>query len=158
METEISCFYIHYNHQTPINITFIKYQKYFKILFLNNKPIILSIYEFMKIPRLFEWYILSLMTTKEINKVYDNNNRKYGIYCQINWRRYYFKEDYKLIYLENHSNKNPLKSQEPKRQSSVKKIKKFVKAYNYYLNIDYLEKPLELLNELIKKNCRITRY
>ena len=152
MNTEISCFYIYYNHQTPVNITFIKYNKYFKILFLNKKPIILLFKEFMQIPRLFEWYILSLMTTKEINKVYYNDdNKKYGIYSQMNWRRYYFKDDYELIYLENHSNKNPLKSQEPKRQSSIKKIKKFVKAYNYYLNINYLEKPFELLDELIFK-------
>ena len=153
MTANISCFYIN-SYRQPINITFIKYEDYFKILFLNNKPIIISIQQFMKIPKLFEWYILSLVATYDNNIIKKNN--EYGILTQEYSKDEYFTSSYDLIYLEKHSKKNPLKSQKPKRQSSVKKIKKFIKAYNYYLNNGEYDTPLYLLNDLI--NTNISNY
>ena len=66
--TEISCYYIHSNINTRF-IIFIKYKKYFRISIDDNKYIILSNETFMKISKLFEYYILSLLTTQYLNKI-----------------------------------------------------------------------------------------
>jgi len=135
--TEISCYYVYYNF-TPEYITFIKYEKYFIVRINNYKMITLSYETFMKIPKLFDFYILSLILTEDAQQLYKIDDG----YCLMTvylWKRLYLTEDYKYVYL--HDN-NLFNKCEPKRETSNKKIKKFIKFFN---NIFENDEPITLM-------------
>jgi len=144
---EISCYYNHYN-RAPILLVFIKYNNFMKIKIDNNKPIILDLNTFMEIPLLFEFYILSLLCTKNYTDItYDNNEHTYKIQSIKYWKHLYFNNHYDMISI--YYKRNPLNMQEPKRQTSSKKINKFVFQFRNLL----LKNPIDLINQFILSAC-----
>ena len=99
---EISCFYIHYNC-IPINFTFIKYEKFIKII-LQKRDIIIRFENLKNHQLLFNFYILSLLCTKNTSKIdYIPDfygNIVYGISTEKIWKYLYFNGRYGLITLE----------------------------------------------------------
>ena len=141
----ISCYYNHYNRD-PVNFTFIKYEKYVKVI-INETAIIITIEQLANNTKLFQIYILSLLCTEDtsmVGKIYG----KYVAYSQWYWKNLYFTSYYNLteLYKSNINRpKNPLISQEPKRISSGKKIRKFTKVFDSYLS--KIKDPIVLINE-----------
>lgn len=132
---EISCFYIYYTSK-PINFIFITYENYVRII-LNDKSIILEKKELAVNKILFQFYILSLLCTKDTSKITKDYNRRYkNIVYSISTRKYwkcmYYTNEYDNI---NILSKDPFKTQEPKRQSSAKKYRKLMKQLNLYISI-----------------------
>lgn len=148
---EISCYYIHSNRNTRYMV-FIRYDKYMKILLSSYRTIILSIEDFMKIPHLFEYYLLSIFLTENVNKItyeYDNYNKKeFILSVEKNWKEMYFLDYYSLISIIE-IKRNPFNSQEPKKQTSSKKINKFIK--NFYKDFDI--DPIYILMKLLDLRC-----
>jgi len=131
--TEISCFYLEFEHGAPINMTFIKYKNFMKI-FLDKRKIVIAYENLKNYQKLFEFYILSLLLTKNINKIstYDERYKVYGVFCEKVGSYLLFNGRYEFIMLEKYY-KNPLIAQEPKRETSRKKINKFFKMmYDYF--------------------------
>jgi hypothetical protein len=166
---EISCYYNHYNYES-INCIFITYINYVKII-LNEKSIILSKIQLKSNLKLFQMYILSLFYTLDTTMVerigekqkINKNRCIYNIYTKKIWKHLHLNEYYDIVSIEryyirhnDHLNKNaapkytrnPLKTQEPNRQSSNKKIKKFLKYLNYITYLKYDTQNFEkMLNE-----------
>lgn len=141
---EISCFYIYYD-QIPMNFTFIKYEKFMKILF-QSKMIIIEINNLKKFKFLFQIYILSLLCTEDTSKICCYNDI-YGVSTQIIWNNRHLTKYYDIIILKINKSKNPLLSQEPKRETSVKKQKKLLKSFYKFYNLDYIKNPLNYIND-----------
>lgn len=159
----ISCFYNHF-YGTPINITFIQFEKYFKVI-LNDRIIILSNKKFLSNKILFQYYIISILCTLDTSKIDINfrqfiNKNIYGVYTQQYWKNLYFTNYYDFIELSKSNKKkpkNPLNMMEPKRQSSSKKIKKFEKLFDS--NMKFVKNPIELFIELYEnKTDDIIKY
>ena len=146
--TSISCYYIHFN-RNKINIVFIKYEKFFKIL-LGEKSIILSLSQFLSFDELFQTYIISLLLTKDTSKIdYNiiNNKKYYGVSTIKYWKCLYLTSYYDMILLEKSVNRNPLNTCEPKRSTSIKKINKFMKSFYMYIDNNYIKNPYEVIKE-----------
>jgi len=126
--TEISCFFSSHSRE-PTNFTFIKYQKFMKIS-LCNKSIIIRIENLKRNKTLFEFYILSLLCTEDPTRIWsidDNNgNDVFGVSTERLRDRFGFTGTYDFIMLEKRCFKNPLLSQEPKRETSIRKRNKFL--------------------------------
>lgn len=150
---EISCFYIKSNITITTRIIFIKFDKYFIVRICDYKQVILSFYTFMLIPYLFETYILSLILTQDTNKLVKEN--EFWMKTKFLWKRIKFFNVYNDVII---GNKNLLNKCEPKRETSYKKIMKFIKQFNNEFRYD---NPLEYINKFInyeiKKNRRRTR-
>ena len=151
---EVSCYHIHANRNER-HIAFIRFEKYIKVILSSYRTIILSIEDFMTIPDLFEYYLLSLVITEDTTKIiYEpgenriGNPLRYGISTEMNWKRMYFTDYYSKIFLN--ISKNPFKSLEPKRQTSDKKIRKFIKHFSE----DFEDYGTDVLFELINSRCR----
>lgn len=143
---EISCFYIYYTSK-PINFTFITFENYVRII-LNDKSIILEKKELAVNKILFQFYILSLLCTKDttkINKNYDKRYKSivYSISTRKYWKNLYYTNEYDYI---NILSKDPFKCQEPKRQCGMKKYRKFMKHLNLYITILRLN-PIDCIIE-----------
>ncbi len=154
----ISCYYNSYN-DIPFTMFFIKFENFIKVS-LNFKAVILTNEELVSNIELFQIFILSLLFTKDTSKasmicdddiinkpikwygiithVYDKNNKSINYYNK-------FFSLYKCRY------RNPLNTQEPKRASSYKKIKKFFKFFylNYFVKM--VKEPLVIMNEYIEQ-------
>jgi len=126
--TEISCFYSAYDRE-PRNFTFIKYQKFMKIS-LCNKSIVMRIENLKSHPGLFKFYILSLLCTEDPKRIWsiddDNGTEVFGVSTERLRDRFGFTGTYDFIMLEKRCFKNPLLSQEPKRETSIGKRNKFL--------------------------------
>ena len=142
----ISCYYNHYNRD-PINFTFIKYETYIKVI-LNDRSIIITIEQLVSNYYLFQIYILSLLCTEDTETIGIENGNIYGVFTQWYWKNLYFTNYFSLteLYKSNTARpKNPFKSQEPKRISSCKKIKKFTILFDSYLR--KMKDPIILMDE-----------
>ncbi len=144
----ISCIYVHYNRE-PLNITFIKFNNFIKVIF-NNKSVILTFSQLMYYREFFEYYLISLLLTKDSTKIdveIVDNKPVYGVSTIRYWKNLYLTNDYKVIPLEKSSHRNPLNAAEPKRSTSINKIYKFMKKFYIYYNNDHIIYPVDLLNE-----------
>ena len=91
---EISCVYADDDEfNDPINITFIKYEKFMKIA-INERKMIIRIENLKKSQFLFEYYILSLLCTKDLNKTYLFNNEIYCVLTNKYWNNSIFSDKY----------------------------------------------------------------
>ena len=153
---EISCFYVDYKTK-PVNITFIKYNKFIKIIF-DKKEIILSFVNLINCKILFEFYILSLLCTEDTSNI-GHITIIYGNSTEIIDKNLNFTGFYDFIILEKRRFKNPLLSKEPKRETSNKKQNKFFKSlFNYIIDtninpfycIEYYQEQL-IVSTQIKK-------
>jgi len=132
---EVSCVYFDYNYkQEPIIFTFIKYEKFIKII-LQDRKIILEIKNLKNNKILFNLYILSILITNNISKNCEISSF-YGIYG----------DDFNFIEFEKIWIKNPFLSQEPKRETSMKKQKKFIKMINNYYDYGDITDPIHIIN------------
>jgi len=138
---EITCFYFS-DRGIPVNFTFVKYEKFMKI-YLNYKSIIMSIENFEKSEILNLVYSLALKCTensKEISSIVGENNECiYGVFTKSIRFQYQISNKYDFIILKKRFLKNPLLSQEPKRETSIKKQNKFLRMliYEYGRITDY---------------------
>jgi len=150
--------YIDYNIYPMVRFEFkfIKYEKFIRIKYGDeNKSIIIRIENLKNNQLLFQYYIASLLCCvnyKEINK--DNN---YDLFSAISTVDYWVIHHINLKYKKKDFNQI-FYSQEPKRETSIKKQKKFLKMLNNDLKIGILEYPLiiiknftELYIEFIKE-------
>jgi hypothetical protein len=148
--TTISCFYIHYNRE-PINFTFIRFQKYIKIV-LNDKAIILELSRFAANKSLFQIYILSLLLTEDTNSISvyhtntESNENIYGVSTMWYWKYLHLVNDYRFVELEKQATRNPLNMLEPKRETSEKKIRKFDRHASRYFS-KYIQSPIYVMSE-----------
>lgn len=151
---EISCFKGIYNKYSVI-FTFIKFKNYVKVI-LDAKSVILTNMQLISNIELFQIYKLSLLCTKHssnietINK-YNYYNYKneyiYGILTKRNWTIMGVSDDYCFVPLQKSPKKNPLNMKEPKRSSSDKKIRKFLKVLNEIIITD----DISIANTLIEE-------
>lgn len=135
MSPIVSCFYIYYT-SNPIQFIFIRYENYMKII-LNSKSIIISNNRLIENKILFQIYILSLLCTKDTSKLDKNYNERfkkyiYSMLVKKYWKCVYYTYEYEYIEI---LLKDPFISKEPKRESSSKKLKKFMKIFNSYISI-----------------------
>ena len=156
---EVSCFFIDYSTIYPHQIIFVKFDNYFMIS-LNPYPcnsVILSNATMMSIPHLFEMYILSLLATRDTHSLRLKKpllrttiRNKYIIDTKFFYRRV---QEYKNHSYENVSvgHKNLLNKSEPKRESSNKKISKFVKHFNIEINNN---DPISMMRILIQHHTQ----
>lgn len=146
---EISCFYIHYNNN-PINFTFIKYDKFMKIIF-QSKMIVIAIQNLKKYEMLFKFYILSLLCTDDTSKICrvcdDTQTEIYGVLTQPYWKNKYLSDYSDIIILRKNCTRDPLLSQEPKKETSIKKQKKLLKIFQMYYEMMFIRNPIDYIND-----------
>jgi hypothetical protein len=148
--TEVSLYYVHSN-RNPRYIAFVKYEKFIKVILSDFHAINFTIENFMSVQQLFEFYILSQITTKDLDKINHNKNlcNEYSISVEYDWKLMYCLRYYTDVRIDKFSN-NPMNSKEPKRQTSDKKIRKFIKNFNTKFNHD----PIDRINVFIDTKCR----
>jgi len=156
MTIEVSCVYFDYNYkQEPIIFIFIKYDRFIKIKYGNeNKSIIIKIENLKKNKLLFNFYILSILITNNISKNYEISSF-YGIcsydkYNFVDFEKTWLKisnyDKFSFIEFEKIWVKNHFLSQEPKKETSIKKQKKFIKMINNYYDYGDITDPIYLIN------------
>ena len=139
--TEISCF-----NGSPRDFYFIKFEKYFIIRLYNYNKIVLSYETFMKIPKLFDFYILSLFLTEDTRQLHILN----GIKMRYLWKGKSICDNSEYIHIYE---LNLLNKCEPKRETSNKKIRKFIKNFNR----DFIyNNPMEYLSTFITDEVKKT--
>ena len=147
----ISCFYINYNRD-PINIIFIKYENFVKVIF-NRRAVILTNNQLVSSEELFNTYLISLILTKDtskIDRVNIDNKIYYGVSTMRYWKNVYLVMYHKIIFLQKFYHKNPFYSKEPKRSTSMKKINKFMKSFYYLYKEGYIINPVFVFHEYYK--------
>jgi hypothetical protein len=150
---EVSCFYIHFKINS-INFTFIKYEKFIKIIF-QEKRIVMKIENLRNYQILFQFYILSLLCTEDVSKISCVKN-DYAISTLKYWKYSSYCDDYDNITLEKSCTKNPFLSQEPKRETTIKKLNKLLKMINTYYNKQTFRHPSYYINNFIIKKIAET--
>ncbi len=154
MLPSISCYYLHYNRQ-PYNFTFIKFEKFVKVL-LNNRVVVMTFKQLVENTKLFKIFQLSLLLTKDTTQIATSVNETtgdvmYGVITKWYWKHLRISEFEKFTVLEKSQYKNPLKSCEPKRESSRKKINKFLKLFNSEDIVNKMKDPDAVVLELFQK-------
>jgi len=148
----ISCFYNHYNRE-PFNFTFIQFEKFVKVI-LNFRSVVLTNAQLVSNPLLFQIFKLSLLLTEDTSVITSNINEYthktvYGVSTMRYWKHIHLTDYYEFVELEKSSSRNPLKSSEPKRASSYKKIKKFMRLLHNIYETDKIVKPNIIINEYL---------
>jgi hypothetical protein len=143
-----------------MNIVFIKYEKFMKII-LQKRMIVIKIIKLKTIQKLFQFYILSLLTSNNITTIYSiynfkKNNIIFGISTQKIWKYLSLSKGYDIIPIEKNSTRNPLLSQEPKRETGMKKMKKFMKMLYYYYDKNYINDPVIIIDNYISRMISLT--
>jgi len=153
----ISCFYTHYNRE-PVNITFVKYDRYMKVM-LNSKSVVLTFRQLVSYPELFQTYVISLLLTEDTSRIdyeIEHYRNVYGVSTMKYWKNFSLTTEYDLILLEKNFHRNPLNSAEPKRSTSFKKIKKFLREFYKYHDGGHIQNPMDLFNEFYSREIRDT--
>jgi len=145
---EISCFYSTnclFEDSININIIFIKYSKYFRVI-INDKSISITIDQLLSSDELIQVYILSLLLTENTDKISvqrKNNKIVYGVSTNIYSKGF---SKYRFVMVEKLPHKNPLNAQEPKRSTGPKKLRKVMRMfYNMHEGELFLD-PIVLFN------------
>jgi hypothetical protein len=136
----ISTFHNHFSRR-PVNFIFIQFEQFIKINLndnLNDKSVILTNEQLVSNSTLFQIFKLSLLCTEDNTRIQIstiNGFIIYGIYSRWYWKYSNFINYYRFTELYNTNTRNPLHAQEPKRASSNKKIRKFIKFVNVCINL-----------------------
>jgi hypothetical protein len=128
----ISCF----NQNKSVNFTFIEFNQFVKVS-VNNRIVILTKKQLGSNYKLLQMFKLSILCTKDTSVatsyiINDTGATVWGVNTQIYWKQQYF-SNYEFTQLHSSQFRNPLLAQEPKRASSNKKIKKFMKLFHYMM-------------------------
>lgn len=147
----ISCFYVHYN-RNPVNFTFIRFENFVRVI-LNNRSVILTYKQLVTETQLFQIYKLSLLCTEDISTIQSekrmikgNMTEIYGIATKRNWKMMHFTDDYVFVELYKSFTKNPLNMNPPKRATSMKKVRKFLKLLDCKIS-DYMVEPDDIIED-----------
>lgn len=151
MDRSISCFCMHFNNIKSINITFIKFDSYIKIIF-NGRAVILNNQQLLSNYELFQIYLLSLILTENTSKI-NNNDNYYGVVAKI-WENFYLSSSYIFVLLEKTAHKNPFNAKEPKRPTSSKKINKFMWIFNKWIKSININ-PINLFHQYCSIELKI---
>jgi len=157
---EISCFYVDYNN-TPFNITFIRYDKFIKVI-SQRKSIVIALEYLPNDQMLFQFYILSLLCTENTSRISRriaiDENYINGISTEKIGNHLAFTGRYDFIALELKCFKNPFLSQEPKRETSIKKQIKFLRMMHntFDLYIDPLNE-IQVYQERLIRDVKIEK-
>lgn len=119
MIKQASCYYIHRNRFTDY-ITFVRFDEFVYVYVHTNKPVIIYLEDIFNDPKLYNYYLLSLLLTEDPNKLVKDNNR-WNISAYKDWKRMYISEKYECLF---EFKRNIFNKQKPKRISSDKKIRK----------------------------------
>ena len=153
MTPSISCYYMHYNRQ-PYNFTFIKFEKFVKVI-LNARAVVMTFKQLVENARLFKIYQLSLLLTNDTTQIStsvdDFGDVIYGVVSEWYWKRLRISGFEEFTVLEKSRYKNPLKSCEPKRESSRKKYNKFLKLFNSEDVVNKMKDPDDVVLEFFQK-------
>lgn len=135
---QVTCYYLKnsFRPEEDISLIFIRYDKFFKIM-LNEKSIIISIDHLIYDLHLYGYYILSVILTEKPS----NNYNKLAVLYDMNMN--YFTNDYNEVFLR----KNPWRTMEPIRNTSTKKIRKFLKNLFIYLPTA----PSQIIDDYIRQ-------
>ena len=106
--------------------------------------------------KLFKIFQLSLLLTKDTTQIATSVNETtgdvmYGVLTKWYWKYLRISEFEEFTVLEKSQYKNPLKSCEPKRESSRKKINKFLKLFNSEDIVNKMKDPDAVVLELFQK-------
>ncbi len=151
----ISCFYVHYNRD-EVNFTFVRFEKFVKVI-LNSRSVIFTNEQLVTNIKLFQIYKLSLLCTEDsstiqmerINIKRGRTVDSYGVSTRMNWKLMRFTNNYTFIPLEKSFIKNPLNMEEPKRATSMKKVRKFLKLLNGNI-ADLMDEPDKLIKDFYR--------
>ena len=137
---EISCLYIDKIRNMYTAIMFLRFQNFIIVTLTGFNPVtvILSNNTFMSIRNLFQIYIASVMmtiNTGKMEKIFlkkkkTGKRKKCTGTCYAVYSRYNYSSSSDNIYHYYVNKKNLLLKSEPKRQTSDKKIRKFIKIFN----------------------------
>ena len=154
MSAEISsCVYLYL--RTGLNlIVFTKFDNYFIVKHDRKNIITITTETLVSIPNLFKIYILSLLVTEDTRNVVKMktkyfNNIRYTLLIKYQNEPMIFNDTYKNVYI---GKRNPLNKLEPKRESSLKKINKFIKNFNKTFEYD---SPNTLIEKFIESEINI---
>lgn len=154
MTAEVTCC-VYFYVKTSLNlIVFTKFDNYFIINHDRNNIIIVSHETLVLLPNLFKIYILSLLVTEDTRNVIKtktkySNKIIYTLPIKYQNMPLFFNETYKNVYI---GKRNPLNKLEPKRESSLKKINKFIKNFNKTFEYD---SPNTLIEKFIESEINI---
>ena len=157
---EISCFYMD-NKYEPINIVFIKYEKFMKI-YVQEKMMTILIEKLKYYELFYNIYLLSLLCTIDTSHICKKFKKKdkrisYGIYTKRNSHNLYIYDYYDVIELQSNRFKNPFLSKEPKRETSFKKQNKIFKLVRYLNEYSVLPNSLLMIHTFISDNIEDTK-
>jgi hypothetical protein len=133
--TEISCIYSS-SRNDEVLIVFLKYSNFITVHLYGCNKITLKFDVFVNIPMLYDLYVISLLLTENTKKLdtTDFNDRYYLNVTSLHNFNYYHRP-YLPIDI---GNKNLLLKQNPKRQTTSKKLRKFIKHLNFnFTDVDY---------------------
>lgn len=153
----VTSFYIVFNRLIH-NFIFISYEKFIKVIY-NKKCYIINNNNFIKHKKLFQIYFLSLIATKNSNSLEIDMYLGDDDICDIEFiygslSRHYnnemnkFNDNYSFSPLTKYQFKNPLRTKEPVRETSMRKQNKLIKTINYDL---YGFEPVPIIDEFIYK-------
>ena len=139
---QITCYYLinTIKPEEDIKIIFIRYEKFFKII-LDDRSIIVAIEDIAYSAHLYGYYILSVILTEKNTNDCKQKNYNIPVIYDMNLR--YFKDNYNNVVLY----KNPLNSKEPTRNTSYKKINKFMKKMLHHLPTS----PSKIIDDYIRQ-------
>ena len=149
----MSCFSYRLWSRVPYNFTFIKFEKFIKVI-VNSRSIILRNDELASHQRLFQIFILSLLLTEDtstVSYVTDKNEAKYGVETLRYWNKARIAHYYGFVQLEKYSKRNPLNAMEPKRASGDKKVRKFFKLFSLFYENEMIKEPVIIADEFIAR-------
>ena len=149
--TTVSCFYYRLWRRQQFNFTFIKFEKFVKII-LDRKVVILTNKELVSNPELFKIFLLSLLLTENTSKVdsvINNNKIIYGITSFQYLNSSQPKLEMRFNEFEKSKNKNPLNARAPIRTSSDKKIRKFFKSFDKFYDNDMIIEPKYVIEDYL---------
>lgn len=132
---EISCIYSSTRYDEILMI-FVKFSRFITIHLYGCKKITMNFEDFIKNSMLYDLYIISLLLTEDTKKLEttDFNNKYYLNVSSLNNFNYYEKP-YLPIDI---GCKNLLLKNHPKRVTTSKKLRKFIKHLNFnFSGIDY---------------------
>jgi len=154
MTAEISsCVYLYL--RTGLNlIVFTKFDNYFIVKHDRKNIITITPETLVSIPNLFKIYILSLLVTENTRNVVkiktkNFNNIRYTLLIKYQNEPMIFNDTYKNIFV---GKRNPLNKLEPKRETSSKKINKFIKKFNSTFEFN---SPDSLIEKFIESEIKI---
>lgn len=126
--TDISCIYSSTRYNEILMI-FVKFSNFITVHLYGCNKITLKFEVFVNIPMLYDLYIISLLLTENTKRLDTTDfNDKYYLNVASLYNFTYYDRPYLPLDI---GNKNLLLKQNPKRETTSKKLRKFIKHLNF---------------------------